>query len=157
MAVFNTMDRILGVPPMARGDASAAALWDMFSASADASPYTAIPRQIPEQINGQDSIGAGLSAQLDFRGPDRNPSLGPLLEVYMAHRSGRISRETAMSQLQNMEMSTDRWLKTMEESVEEKFSFDEGIEAYHNYLDTTGLTAPRYPDNAFNFGPGSTP
>lgn len=157
MAVFNTMERILGVPPMARGDASAAPLWDMFSANAEPNTYTAIPPQIPEQINGQDSIGAELSARMDFRGPDRNPSLGPLLEVYMAHRTGKLSKKEAEAKLQNMEMGTTRWLKTMEESVEEKFSFDEGIESYHDYLDARGLSAPRYPANGFNLGPNFHP
>ena len=34
-----------------------------------------------------------------------------------------------------MEMGAERWLKTMEESIEENFNFDEGIEGYHQYLD----------------------
>ena len=157
MAVFNTMERILGVPPIGRGDASASPLWDMFTAGADGSPYTAIPRLVPEEFNGQNSIGASLSAKLDFRGPDRNPSLGPLLEIYRAHRTGRIDRATAISKLGQMEMGAERWLKTMEESIEENFSFDEGIEGYHQYLDAEGIQAPRYPTNGFNLGPALHP
>ena len=40
---------------------------------------------------------------------------------------------------------------------EPKYSFDEGIEAYHRYLDATGLSAPRYPENAFDLGPNAYP
>ena len=71
----------------------------------------------------------------------------------MAHQSGRISRVDADSRLSEMTMDLERWLVTMEESVEEVFSFDEGIEHYHNYLDSTGSHAPRYPLNAFDLGP----
>ena len=153
MAVFNTIERILGIPPMARGDASAAALWDMFSAEADSTPYTAIPRRVPEAVNGADAIGAELSAKLDFRGPDRNPALGPLLEVYMAHRNGKITRAEADKKLKHMEMGLDRWLKTMEESIEEVFSFDASLKSYHQYLDEHQIIAPKYPADGFGLGP----
>ena len=125
----------------------------MFSAAADPTPFDAIPRQVEDAINTADSVGASLSAKLDFRGPDRNPALGPLLELYMAHRAGHISKEEAERSLLRMEMSLGRWLKTMEESVEERFSFDAGIEAYHQYLSTRGLEGVRYPIDAFNLGP----
>ena len=71
----------------------------------------------------------------------------------MAHRAGHISKEEAEQSLLRMEMSLDRWLKTMEESVEERFSFDAGIEAYHEYLNTRGLEGIRYPSHAFHLGP----
>ena len=51
----------------------------------------------------------------------------------------------------------DRWLDTMEESIEEKFSFDEGIDGYHDYLDAQHLDAQRYPENGFNLGPMPLP
>ncbi len=153
MSVFATIEHIFGLPPIGRGDASAAPLWDMFTAEADYSVFEAIPRQIPETFNQENEVGSMLSRRMDFRGPDRNPALGPLLELYMAHQSGRISRAEADAQLTGMTMDLERWLVTMEESVEEVFSFDEGIEHYHQYLDLTGTVAPRYPLDGFNLGP----
>ena len=153
MSVFATIEHIFGIPPMGRGDASASPLWDMFTANADPREFEAIPRQVPEAFNQSDEVGGILSHRMDFRGPDRNPSLGPVLEAYMAHRAGRISRQEADAQLLSMRMNLERWLVTMEESVEEVFSFDEGIEAYHEYLDNAGVEAPRYPADGFNLGP----
>ena len=65
---------------------------------------------------------------MDFRGPDRNPSLGPLLELHMALRAKKLTRAEAEQQLQQVTMAWDRWMITVEEAVEEVFSFDEGVE-----------------------------
>ena len=153
MSVFATIEHIFGIPPMGRGDATASPLWDMFTADANPAEFEAIPRLIPEAFNQSNEVGSALSQRMDFRGPDRNPSLGPVLEAYMKHRAGEISRTEADAQLFSMTMELERWLVTMEESVEEVFSFDEGIEAYHDYLDSAGVEAPRYPMDGFNLGP----
>ena len=153
MSVFATIEHIFGIPPMGRGDATASPLWDMFTADANPAEFDAIPRRVPEAFNQNDEVGSILSHRMDFRGPDRNPSLGPVLEAYMNHRAGQISRTQADAQLLNIRMELERWLVTMEESVEEVFSFDEGVEAYHEYLDNAGVHAPRYPIDGFNLGP----
>ena len=72
---------------------SASPLWDMFTAGADGSPYMIL---VWYQKSSMVKIVSGIFVgKLDFRGPDRNPSLGPLLEIYRAHRTGRIDRATA--------------------------------------------------------------
>ena len=155
MSVFATIEYIFGIPPMGRGDASAAPLWDMFTATADPSGYNAIPRLVPETFNQTDALGESLSQRMDFRGPDRNPSLGPLLELHMALRAKKLTRAEAEQQLQQVTMAWDRWMITVEEAVEEVFSFDEGVGLYNQYLDEIGADAPRYPRNGFNLGPNS--
>ena len=153
MSVFATIEHIFGIPPMGRGDASAAPLWDMFTATANPGEYNAIPRLIPETFNQDNAFGEHLSQRMDFRGPDRNPSLGPLLELHMAIRGNKISRQEADRRLRQVTMTWDRWMVSLEEAVEEVFSFDAGVAAYNQYLDEIDSDAPRYPKNGFNLGP----
>lgn len=79
-SLLRTFELILALPPMNRFDALATPFWDAFSTHPDKTPYTAIPRAVPDDTNPPDGPGAALSAHMDFRGPDRNPDLGPVLE-----------------------------------------------------------------------------
>jgi DNA-binding beta-propeller fold protein YncE len=94
-SVFATIDRILGIPPVGREVATAAPLWDFFTAIPDNTPYSALPRNIPETVNFVGAPGAEESAKMDFRGPDRNPELETLLRTYRAWQRGEITREQA--------------------------------------------------------------
>ncbi len=94
-SVFATVDRILGIEPVGREVAGAAPLWDFFTAVPDPTPYTALPRNIPETVNVMGAPGTEESQQMDFRGPDRNPELQALLLAYRAWQRGEITRAEA--------------------------------------------------------------
>jgi YVTN family beta-propeller protein len=96
LSVFASITRILGVEPLGRSDAAAAALWDFFQDTPDLTPYTALARTWPEEVNDGSSIGAEASAAMDFRGPDRAPGLTSLLDAYRLARMGRIPRTEAL-------------------------------------------------------------
>jgi len=99
LSVFATIERILGVPPVGRPDASAAPLYDMFTTEPDFTPYEAREREVPEAVNPTDGMGVTMSARMDFRSPDRNPELGTLLHWYRAYRQGHVSRDEAERRL----------------------------------------------------------
>lgn len=130
-SVFATIDRILGIPPIGREDASAAPLWDFFTAIPDMAPYTAIPRNIPETFNDAGSPGAAKSAQMDWSGPDRNPELEPLLLAYRAWQRGEIDKQEAEARIEApyRRLGQARWEALQEESEEEREEYDEAIEA----------------------------
>jgi hypothetical protein len=134
MSVFATIERILGVPPMGRGDATAAPLWDLFDAGGEPTPYIAVPRRVPETFNGADFPGARLSEQMDFRGPDRNPALAVVLDAYRLWRMGRITKEEAQRRIDQPRLPWARWVALLEEAFEERFAFDRDFRRYQAYL-----------------------
>src|SRR6185295_3744576 len=99
LSVHTTIFRILGLPPLGRQDATAAPLWDLFTETPDYTPYTRLPRTVPEEVNPPNAFGAEISAQMDFRGPDRNPGLGRLLDLHRLWKLGRITRQQAEKKL----------------------------------------------------------
>ena len=78
-SIFRTMELILGLPPMNRFDAMATPMFDVFTSTKDASPYTRMPRGVPDALNPPKGIGAALSAKIDFSRPDASPLLGDIL------------------------------------------------------------------------------
>ncbi|MSP59543.1 MAG: hypothetical protein EXR72_04225 [Myxococcales bacterium] len=75
-SLFRTMEILLGVPPMNRGDAQAAAILEAFTDLPDLTPYTALPSTIPmDALNSASSPGAEESARMDFSEPDRAKGL----------------------------------------------------------------------------------
>lgn len=95
LSVFATLERILGVPPVGRPDAAAAPLYDFFTTTPDFTPYDARERLHPRELNGETTVGADRSREMDFRSPDRNPDLGALVRAYRAWRRGEIERDEA--------------------------------------------------------------
>ncbi|MCU0674457.1 MAG: bifunctional YncE family protein/alkaline phosphatase family protein [Myxococcota bacterium] len=95
LSVFATIERILGVPPVGRPDAAAAPLYDFFTTTPDFTPYDARERLHPRELNGETTVGADRSREMDFRSPDRNPDLGALVRAYRAWRRGEIDRDEA--------------------------------------------------------------
>lgn len=89
------LERILGVPPVGRPDAAAAPLYDFFTTTPDFTPYDARERLHPRELNGETTVGADRSREMDFRSPDRNPDLGALVRAYRAWRRGEIERDEA--------------------------------------------------------------
>ncbi len=129
-SVFATVERILGVPPMGRSDATAAPLWDLFDARGEPAPFVALERRIPEALNGANLPGARLSELMDFRGPDRNPALAAVLDAYRLWRMGRITRDEAHRRVERPTISLPRWGAILEEAVEERFAFDRDFRRY---------------------------
>ncbi len=146
LSVFATIERILGVPPMARPDAAATPLWDLFQPEPDLTPFDARDR-VPEEINGEDAFGADISAQLDLDGPDRDPRLTPLLDAYMLWKMGRISRAEAERRLEAPRMALDEeaWEELEEEAEEETTAHDLAWRQYEAWCAERGLPAPVRP------------
>lgn len=78
-SLWRTIQLILGVAePLNDRWAAAAPLYDFFSATPDYTPYDAIPRRWPEEVNAAlpaDDPMAAEAAQWDFSEPDEQPGL----------------------------------------------------------------------------------
>ena len=137
-SVFATIERILGVPPMGRADATAAPLWDLFDAGGDDTPFAALPRRTPVAINGARLPGSRLSELMDFRGPDRNPALAAVLDAYRLWKMGRISLDEAHRRVREPTIALERWGVILEEAVEERFAFDRDFRRYQALMKARG-------------------
>jgi YVTN family beta-propeller protein len=81
-SLWRTITLLLGVPPLSRYDATAAAMFDVFGAAPDLAPYTAIPRTVPAAMNPEGAFGAEESRRMDFSRPDAAEGLQELLWRY---------------------------------------------------------------------------
>jgi YVTN family beta-propeller protein len=81
-SLWRTITLLLGVPPLSRYDATAAAMFDVFGAAPDLAPYTTIPRTVPVQMNPENAFGAEASKRMDFSSPDAAKGLQELLWRY---------------------------------------------------------------------------
>lgn len=146
MSVFATIERILGVPPLGRSDASASPLWDLFTAEPDLTPYDALERIIPEANNNKDAIGADRSKKMNFSSPDRNPALRVVLDAHRRHQMGWISREEAEAMVRAPRRAVDEetWEELEEESEEESTAFDLDWERYKSWLKARGEPTPSW-------------
>jgi YVTN family beta-propeller protein len=73
-SMVRTMELILGLPPLTQYDAGATPMFNCFTTSAVATPFTPLPAQVNLQAkNTPRSPGAKQSAQMDFRDYDRAP------------------------------------------------------------------------------------
>ena len=102
VSVFATIERILNVSAMGRGDALAAPLWDMFTATPDMTAFDVVPRLTPVTMNTAQFPGAAISQRMSFRGPDRNPGLAVVLDAYRLWRMGRITRVEAQRRIDDL-------------------------------------------------------
>jgi len=145
-SVFATIERILDVPPMARADAAAAPLWDLFQPEPDTTPFESIER-VPPEINGEDAFGVAICSQMDFSGPDRSPELTPLLDAYMLWKMGRIGRLEAERRLTEHRMGLDEqeWEELQEEAEEETYAYDAAWRRYEAWAVDRGLPRPMRP------------
>ncbi len=146
-SVFSTMFAILGAPPMGRPDAAATPMFDFFTPDPDPTPYTAIaPDIVSGKTNTADLPGAALSAAMDFRGPDRNPELGLVLDIYRRWRMGWISRAEADALLAHPDVDPELQEEREEEAAEEGPAYEDAFADYHRWRDERGLPPdPRVP------------
>ncbi len=129
-SVFATIERLLGVPPLGRPDASAAPMWDMFTDVPNLEPYDAIPREYPEELGNQGDPGVAASRCMDFRGPDRNPGLGIVVEHYLAYRRGELSAAEAEARI-TADLAEPELLEEAEEEREEEiFAHQRAVDGY---------------------------
>lgn len=157
-ALMSTVLRVLGVPPMGRPDAAAPPMYDMFTATPDTTPWSYIPRRVPEEkILDIRTPGAEASMRMDFRGPDRNPEMGVVLDAYRLWRMGRISREEAQQRIDEgimsmpatgldadamEELEEERFEEALEEAIEERYAFDAAFARYERWLLARGEAVP---------------
>ena len=134
-SVFATIDRIFGIPHLARAGATASPLWDYFTANPDRSTWDAIPRTYPEEVNSEALPGGVRSSKMDFRSPDRNPGLYVIQDAYRLWRMGQITKEEAERRIDAYVPSAEE----IEESREEAMAFDQ---AWEKWKEMTGT----YPD-----------
>lgn len=146
-SVFAAIERMLGLPPLGRPDAVAAPPWDLFTGTADLTPYAAIPRELPAETNPAGAFGAGFSATLDFDGPDRDPRYAGLLGAYLAVKAGRISEAEGYARLAapTLALDEERWELLEEESEEEGFAFDRDWARYEAWAVANGHPRPERP------------
>ncbi|MEM9068301.1 MAG: bifunctional YncE family protein/alkaline phosphatase family protein [Myxococcota bacterium] len=148
LSVFATIERILGVPPVGRPEASAAPLYDMFTTTPDFTPYEVVERTYPYEVNPEEVVGAEMSERMDFRSPDRNPHLGELVRIYRRWRTGEISRERAEALLAELEADlgsddddadSDEGVDerdedgSVDEASEERLVFERAYEGYRTW------------------------
>jgi YVTN family beta-propeller protein len=82
-SVFKTIELLLGIPPMYQADARSAAMYEIFSPTPDTSPWSHIPRMIPEGTNPMSGPLVAESATIDFSEPDKdNAKLSRILWKY---------------------------------------------------------------------------
>jgi YVTN family beta-propeller protein len=75
-SMLRTMELILGLPPMSQYDAAATPMYRSFTATANLTPYTAVPANIDlTEVNTQSTASAQLSETFDFSKEDRIPDL----------------------------------------------------------------------------------
>lgn len=149
-SVFATVDRILGVPALSRAAAVAAPLWDMFTPVKDSTPFTALERTVPHELNPEDLPGAEKSRRMDWRSADRNPELPVVLDAYRLWRMGRISKTEAQARLASPVAARSQWSEEHldeldEEAEEETFAFDRDWARYQHWRQQRGLPPAELP------------
>lgn len=130
LSVFRTIELILGLPPLGRTDAAAAPLYDAFTNVPDETPYMALPRTVPDDVNPGWYPGAERSAGMDFRGPDRCPELFPVLRAYRQWQRGELSLEQAQQAAGLPSLDEE----AREEAGEETDEYDRAWAAFERWL-----------------------
>ncbi|MBN1771245.1 MAG: bifunctional YncE family protein/alkaline phosphatase family protein [Deltaproteobacteria bacterium] len=130
LSVYRTIERILGLPPLGRTDAAATPLYDAFTNVPDETPYMALPRTVPDDVNPGWYPGAERSATLDFRGPDRCPELFPVLRAYRMWQRGELSLEEAREAAGLPSLDEE----AREEAGEETDEYDRAWAAFERWL-----------------------
>ena len=69
-SVYRTLMMLIHVPPLNLNDAHAAPMYDLFADKPDFTPYTYLPRRIPDTMNSADAPLADESAAIDWSKPD---------------------------------------------------------------------------------------
>jgi YVTN family beta-propeller protein len=69
-SVYHTIEMILGVGPMNLNDGHAAGMYELFTPTADMTPFVHVPRTYPVTYNSVDAPMAKESMQVDWSRPD---------------------------------------------------------------------------------------
>ncbi|MBI1744990.1 MAG: bifunctional YncE family protein/alkaline phosphatase family protein [Acidobacteria bacterium] len=81
-AIHATIQHILGLPPLTVYDEIAQPMWDIFTPTPDFTPFTALPRRIPEETCPPGHAFAQASNAMNFIDPDEAEGLQDLLWEY---------------------------------------------------------------------------
>jgi hypothetical protein len=143
--LFATIERILGVPPLGRPDAAAVPMYDFFTSKPDLAPFTALPREYPEELGDIHMPGQSATRCMDFRSADRNPGLEIVYDEYFAWRRGEVDRLHADANIAARIAAMPDGDEDEEEAEEELLAFDVEWAAHVAYLQARGEAAPTLP------------
>lgn len=83
-SLFKTLNLIMGTPPLTRFETNASAMYDLFTARPDLTPYTMLPRTWPDEIyRGDDAVLTKISGQMEWAEVDQAEAAAPLLWRYL--------------------------------------------------------------------------
>jgi len=77
-----TIEHILGMPPLTVYDATAQPMWDLFTNEPDFTPFTSLPRTVPEEVSLPGTNCAMASAGKNFLDPDEAEGLQEITWEY---------------------------------------------------------------------------
>ena len=156
-SVFATIERLLGIPPLGRPDASAAPMFDMFTDVPNLAPYDALPRAYPEEFADVSDPGVAATRCMDFRGPDRAPGLEVVVDQYLAFRRGELNATAAEAAIKHELASMDADDEAFEEAEEETSAHAQAIADYRALAKTHALPELIEPPASLGPAPGCKP
>lgn len=142
--VFATIRRLLGLPPLGRPDAAAAPMYDLFTNVPDLTPFTALPREYPEELADAAMPGVSATRCMDFRSADRNPDLELVYDEYFAWRRGQVSRARADANIAARRAAGEG--EGDDDDDDELLAFDAAWAAHVAALQARGEVPPALPD-----------
>jgi hypothetical protein len=93
-----TIEHLLGLPPLTNYDELAQPMWDLFTPKPDLTPYTALPRTIPEETGAPGTPCAEATATMSFSDPDEAEGLQAMLWAHeRLDRTGSSSIDPAVA------------------------------------------------------------
>jgi DNA-binding beta-propeller fold protein YncE len=156
-SVFATIERLLGLPPLGRPDASAAPMFDMFTDVPNLAPFDALPREYPEEFGDESDPGVAATRCMDFRGPDRAPGLEVVVDQYLAFRRGELSAAAAEAAITAGLAAIEPDGEEMEEAEEESSAHAQAIADYRALAQTHALPELIEPPASLGPAPGCRP
>ncbi len=90
-----TFGHILGLEPLTIYDENAQPAWDLFTSTPDLTPFTAVPRKIPEETSMPGTNCGTESRGLDFLDPDEADGLQRILWAHERDGLNAFEREKA--------------------------------------------------------------
>ncbi len=94
-----TIEYLLGLPPLTTYDERAQPMWDLFTDHPDTTPFTALPRQVPEERGVPGTECADATANMRFLDPDEAEGLQAMLWAHeQIARAGGAALDPAAGQ-----------------------------------------------------------
>ncbi len=130
-SLFRSFELMLNLPPMNRYDALATPMWDAFQQTSTQTEFAHIPRTIADEKNKDGTLGARISRQMDFGGPDRNPDLGDLLRW---HATGQVRQGSRIARIVAGELPPSAVRMHPGEDDGDDDLYDQEMERFRSFL-----------------------